>query len=145
MDKEEADEEIKKFWKAIYQKNENKIEETWTRTREDYEKTLENEQIKIEEYTFPFQLQEHIDGAMYIPPESQFIRPMNTPKITTKELKEQLDKMKNKKAPGKNKLQIELYKAVAQDEQCLKKIATGLENTIKKTKYLSAGNHPSRN
>ena len=51
--------------------------------------------------------------------------------ISTKELKEQLDKMKNKKAPGKNKLQIELYKAVAQDEQCLKKMAIGLENTIK--------------
>ena len=131
MDREEADEEIKKFWKTIYQKNENRIEETWTRTKEDYERSMENEQITIEDYTFPYQLQEHIDGAMHIPPENQFIRPMSTPKISAKELKTQLDKMKNKKAPGQNRLQIELYKAAAQDEQCLEKMAIGLENTIK--------------
>ena len=39
--------------------------------------------------------------------------------------------MKNKKASGQNELQIELYKAADQDEKCLKKMATRLENTIK--------------
>ena len=78
MDKEETNKEIKKFWKTIYQKNENKFEEIRLGSREGYEKSLKNEQIIVEEYTFLLQLQEHI------PPEEQFIRPMNTLKITEK-------------------------------------------------------------
>ena len=132
LDTEEKREETAKFWKEIYQKNGNNIADIWDNSKHEYGNTLESNTISVGEYTFPFQLQEHIDYFIQIPPENQYIMPMRSPKITAKEAKMQISKMKNKKSPGQNGVQAELYKTAVQNNECLGKITMALNNTVQK-------------
>ena len=97
--------EIRNFWKNVYQKTENSIQSTWENTRENYSNEVRDATVTVDQYTFPHQLQEHMDYFLEITPENQYINPMNEPLITTRETKTQTNKMKNKKAPGQNKIQ----------------------------------------
>ena len=126
----EVKERMTEFWKTIYQRNENDIEEKWQNTKEEYKTSLENERIDIGVISFPYQIQEHMDYALQIPLEAQYVVPMRPPKIEIKELKDQIQKMKNKKAPGRNKVQVELYKEVIKDNTSLGKITKGINNTV---------------
>ena len=120
------------FWKDIYQHSNNSICETWVNDKENYKATLDSTQMTVDEYNFPFQLQEHIDYFMQITPRDRFIRPMEEPKITGEDVKRQTNKMKNKKSPGPNNLSAELYKSVIKSETSLEKITKSMNNTINK-------------
>ena len=84
LEEEEAKLEIKNFWKNIYQKTENNIQSTWENTRESYTNEVRNTTVTVDQYTFPHQLQEHMDYFLEITPENQYINPMNEPLITIK-------------------------------------------------------------
>ena len=123
-------EDMTLFWEGIYRKTGNNIEEAWTQTKEQYSLELENQNVQINGYRFPVGIQEHMDYAIEIRPEERHINPMDVPKITPEQLEIQIRKMKNKKAPGNNKLTSELYKEVAKNDVCLQKLTTAMNNTI---------------
>ena len=99
---EKALEDFFKFWRLIYNLNENKIEEVWDAD------TLEGliEEFKREENKMHINLIEHMDMAMST---KEMIIPMKATKMKDKELKENLRRLKNK-AAGPDKLKAELFK-----------------------------------
>ena len=100
---EKALEDFFKFWRLIYNLNENKIEEVWDAD------TLEGliEEFKREENKMHINLIEHMDMAMST---KEMIIPMKATKMKDKELKENLRRLKNNKAAGTDKLKAELFK-----------------------------------
>ena len=71
-----------------------------------------------------------MDYAIEIGPEERHVNPMDAPKITCEQLENQIKKMKNKKAPGNNKLASELFKEVAKDDVSLQKLTVAMNNTV---------------
>ena len=132
IEEDKIRENLTTYWKEIYRKAENNIEEIWIGTRDQYTAELDNNSVEVNGYRFPSSVQEHMEYAIEIRPEERHKNPMDTPKITSTQLKNQIKKMKNKKAPGNNKLPAELYKEIAKNEVCLEKMTTAMNNTITK-------------
>ena len=128
LEREKAKEEVKKFWSNIYRKHDNDIEETWdARCKEEYIREYDRLKRNIEEkqavrlnrvqdlegaernclQTCPVEIIEHIDmtrkvegGFMYLEEEC----------ITEERVIKCLNKMKNKRAGGIDKIKAEMYK-----------------------------------
>ena len=111
MELEKALEDFFKFWRLIYNLNENKIEEVWGAD------TLEEliEEFKKEERKMHVNLIEHMDMAM---PTKEIIIPMKATEMKDEELKENLRKLKNNKAAGTDKLKAELFKELGKRGKC---------------------------
>ena len=108
---EKALEDFFKFWRLIYNLNENKIEEVWDAD------TMEGliEEFKREENKMHINLIEHMDMAMST---KEMIIPMEATKMIDEELKENLRKLKNNKAAGPDKLKAELFKELGKRGTC---------------------------
>ena len=135
LSKEEADTEIEKFWKNIYQKHENNIEEVWNaETRKVYQELLDQEQhdIDITRYkdsTFPAILREHFDCQLCIHGK---IAPMDYPHISHKEMSLYLRKIKKNKATGPDKVKGELYSLLEKSEICTSHLQNTLQDIVDK-------------
>ena len=111
MELEKALEDFFKFWRLIYNLNENKIEDVWGAD------TLEEllEEFKKEESRMHINLIEHMDMAM---PTKEIIIPMKATEMKDEELKVNLRKLKNNKAAGTDKLKAELFKELGKRGTC---------------------------
>ena len=128
---DKAKESRTSYWKSIYRKSENDIDDICSRTKDHYAQDLENEDVEVNDHRFHHSIQEHhMDYALKTEPEARYIMPMNAPIITPTQLKNQIRKMKNRKAPGNNNLPAELYKELSKSETCLEKMTKAMNNTV---------------
>ena len=108
MELEKALEDFFKFWRLIYNMNENKIEEAWE--ADSLERLIE--EFKAEENEIET---EHKDPNI---PVKDRIIPMKATEINDAELKEKIRKLKNNKAAGTDKLKAELFKELGKRGTC---------------------------
>lgn len=145
--------EIINYWSTIYKKHENDINLIWNNEariryidkfeegdtgagvytmverqegQQDEERELEVIETEVE---CRENIIEHMEMAYRI---NRRIQKMDTPRITTKALKEHLQKMKNKKATGLDGLKPELYKAFANSKICLETLEKSLNAVLDK-------------
>ena len=123
---------MKNFWSKIYSKHENHTKTNWNQNRETYKENLEDNTIEIGGTKFHYSLQEHLDMCYKIDETTRFIKPMQNPKITEKELIQQVRKMKNKKTPGPDNIKVEIYKNLIENKNCCSKLLKSLNDTIQK-------------
>ena len=115
LEPEEEKEEMVSFWKAVYQQHPNNIQDVWNdEIKKKYEETIQTEEA---EPCFPSHLRELMDMAL---PHRQGMSRMAPIQINSEDVKKAVSAMKNKTAPGPDKLKPELYKALVST-------ATGLE------------------
>lgn len=120
ISEDEAEKDIKVFWKTVYQKHENKMMELWKdETRKPYTENYDTRGHIVQaapDYTVPEPLREHMDMACIVHKE---IRPMMTVQISREELTKVLKQLKNKKAAGPDKCKPEFYKALVHKPDCM--------------------------
>lgn len=80
---------------------------------------------RIETVTCHEYVAEHIEMACTV---DRGIRKMNKPHIKTQDLKECLQKMKNKKAAGLDGIKPEFYKALVKNQVCLETLGKCLNS-----------------
>ena len=119
MELEKALDDFFKFWRLIYNLNENKIEEVWEAD------TLER---LIEEFKTEENENENISANM---PAKDRIIPMKATELKDGELKEKIRKLKNNKAAGTDKLKAELFKELGKRETCREIILKCFNNVLK--------------
>ena len=131
---EEVGDKLVEHWNKIYQKYDNKIQEVWTqKIREDYTNNHSATCFNIVQeqgnqvYSYQGELREHVDMCF---PTNNKITPMEYPTLTTKEVKQCLTKLKNKKACGPDNLKPELYKTLKDSEECLQILTKCFQNII---------------
>ena len=101
IEETEVEKELKQYWEGIYQKHENKINDSWNQNDINKLNTIIQEQIYSKE------TREHFDMVMKTENE---IKEMEECIFEEEEVKEVLNRIKNKKAPGPDGLKGELYK-----------------------------------
>ena len=121
MELEKALEDFFKFWRLIYNMNENKIEEAWE--ADSLERLIE--EFKAEENEIET---EHKDPNILV---KDRIIPMKVTEINDAELKEKIRKLKNNKAAGTDKLKAELFKELGKRGACREVILRCFNNMLK--------------
>ena len=122
LSKEEAKEDITKYWGTIYKRHENKIETVWDeQSRKEYmymqnQKRNGGLESQINDVNIPKELREHFDMAYYITDKPYM---MSEPNIDTKKVKKCLKRLKTGKAAGPDGLRPEYYKALLDSKICL--------------------------
>ncbi len=120
---DEQPKELERFWTSLYRSRNNNIEEVWNmEKRNEYEQQQEDIQEKMKEHlrieengnqtdwrVNPI-LREHLDVVIQC--EKVAVQPMGDAdiQITSQEIKRQLQKTRNKKAPGPDGIKPELFK-----------------------------------
>ena len=136
LESERVEEEMHSFWKEVYQRHENNIQEIWnTENKREYETKMAREENTYfngiedegEIVVMGAQLEEHLDAVMQVP---HYIVPMKDYKVTIIELKRQLKKAKEKKSPGPDGIKAELYKVMTDSEKCLTELTKCYNNII---------------
>ena len=107
-----AKERILEFWRGLYSQYINNIDLIWNENvRQDLYIQFEREKAWNMNI-----LREHLDMAYEV---EEVIRPMEVAELDRTVMSEDINKLKNKKAAGPNKLKAEFYKKVAESEICL--------------------------
>ena len=122
---------IEKYWKDIYQKHSNNIVTYWNEEKkENYSAThtyeLEHGSIEVNNVNIPNILEEHFDVVAKI----NSIEPMKKPIITKNDVVRQMNKIKERKAPGPDGMKPELLKILTDDDHCVKIFTSGLNNIL---------------
>ena len=130
---------IKEYWKNIYEMNENSIEEVWNmETKEEYKRARgENEvgesniriQVGVQEELIKCTegVLEHLDAAYAI---KRVTKNMEDIYIGKGEVKENLRKLKEKKAAGPDGMKAELYKTLQNNEKFTELLAKCFNKVI---------------
>ena len=131
------EEELKRFWKSIYQKHTNSIESVWNLdVRKTYEEEIRtsrnfrNVSIAVENdrREIPRVMREHIDAVAQVLTKN--IIPMEKVVITEEDIRNQLKKLKEGKAPGPDGLKPELFRLMSKSEICIKALKTSYNSII---------------
>ena len=124
LEETEVEKELKQYWEGIYQKHKNNIDNIWNQN------DINNLNITIPEQKYNKETREHFDMVMKTENE---IAEMEECIFKEEEVKEVLNKLKNKKAPGPDGLKGELYKIIGNSKKCLEIITKCLNNELKRT------------
>ena len=118
-----AKERILEFWRGLYSQYINNIDLIWNeKVKQDLYMQFERERAWNMNI-----LREHLDMAYEI---EEVIRPMEMSVLDSTVIKEDINKLKNKKGAGPNKLKAEIYKKVAESELCLNVMTECFSNEI---------------
>ena len=108
LDPEEEQEELVHFWKTIYQQHPNNIKDVWNdKSKNEYEEGVKQEDQEVP--SFPRHMRELMDMAL---PTRQGPAGMTPAQIDSTDVMDAVKAMRNKSAPGPDKLKPELYKAL---------------------------------
>ena len=123
---------ILQFWSKIYQQHENNITDEWNPEAKEYYSKNYNIIQSIasannHEICIPNALHEHYDTVSSV----SCVGYMEEPTISTEDVRKQMMKIKDNKAPGPDGIKPDLLKIIGNDSYCLEVIATGLNNIIK--------------
>ena len=145
LEEQEEEEELSDTWQNIYNRNDNNIGKVWEESKEEYINRNKNtttlvkfSPIKINEsgsistnkhtVCIPNHLIEHYSVDFNI--DKKPIYDMDIVSFTEKEVYNKIKKSKNKKAPGPDGIQNEVYKALIETEEGLETITKCLNNEL---------------
>ena len=103
---EDIPEKIESFWKQVYQRHDNKIDEIWNQEQQKkYEINTETEKNRKmiavtgeqESQLVRYEIREHMD---LVSRTLQYIEPMNDHKVTMEEVRATIEKSKRQKKSG---------------------------------------------
>ena len=136
LQKEEIGEKLSDYWRNIYQKHDNQIEQVWNEEQEEEYRIRYQEEIEAERRVansggniiLPEILREHYDCTIIL--EEPSMVPMNNPQITATDLEKQIKKMKSGKAAGPNGLKIEMFKEILNHQEIKYKLVNAYNEII---------------
>ena len=123
VEKDDIETELQGVWRPIYQKRENKIDEVWNPDiKRHYKEKMENDKNKTKitlnidgiEIEIQRDLREHYDTVAKL--NLKNIKPMKETIITKEDIKKQLKRLKEGKAPGPDGIKPEIYKALVDSD-----------------------------
>ena len=145
LEKVKVEEKIKNFWNGIYRKHKNEIDSVWNSgTREEYIKEYkkiqqeikEKKSIKLgkvegpdEDYieTCGIEIREHMEMARSV--ETGWMH-LEEEHINEESIKKSLKRMKNKKAPGTDKIKPEFFKEFYKSEILMEVFKEGMKEVM---------------
>jgi len=124
-------EQIINFWRKVYQKHDNNINEEWNeRISDEYRTNYTQGQSFItndsKQLYAPSYLQEHLDATGKI----IYIGYMEDPQITVEDVKIQMKKTKKKKSPGPDGIKPDIIKIIGDDPYCTQIMAHGMNRIV---------------
>jgi len=137
--------QLRKVWKNVYRKSENKIEESWNeQIKNEYQRETNDHKMEIRKDKFEVneeneirkeeikinideKTREHFDMVFNI---SNKIHPMVDTQVTAEDIRKQIKKMKTGKAPGPNGLKAELYKELVKSDKYLTSLADAMNEQL---------------